>query len=139
MPINAYLNFNGNTREAVQFYAKVFGLGEPNLLTFGSMPPNPEHPLPPGAEDLIMHANLVIDGSSLMFSDVYPGMPHERGTNNFSLAYVNKDEAVIRDVFNQLKEGGNVTMELQATPWTSCFGMVTDKFGISWQISLESE
>ncbi|CAM3913227.1 VOC family protein [Cohnella lubricantis] len=138
MPLNAYLNFNGNTREVVLFYAEVFGLPEPVFSTFGSMPEEPAHPLPPAAKDLIMHAQLTIAGSALMFSDVFPGMPYQRGTNDFSLAYVSKDEAAIRDAFHKLMEGGEVRMELQEVPWSPCYGMVKDKYGIGWQLSLES-
>lgn len=137
MPLNAYLIFNGNTREVVQFYAQVFGLEEPQMMTFGSMPPNPDAPLPPGAENLIMHTHLTIAGSSLMFSDTYPGMPYRQG-NNFSLAYVSKDEEAIKDAFHKLKEGGTIELELQETPWSKCYGSLTDKFGISWQFNLES-
>lgn len=133
MPLNAYLNFDGNTREVVLYYAQVFGLPEPQLLTFGS---NPDHPLPPGSEDLIMHARLTIAGSDLMFSDTFPGMPFQQG-NNFSLAYVSKDENAIRDAFGKLKDGGSVQLELQETPWSKCYGQVTDKYGIQWQFSLE--
>jgi len=137
MSISPYLNFNGNTREVVQFYAQVFGVEEPQFTTFDSMPQDPQHPLPPGAENLIMHAHLTIGDSSLMFSDVFPGMPFERGVNNFSLAFVSKDETAMRAAFDQLKEGGSVDMELQATPWSPCFGMLKDKYGISWQFNLE--
>jgi PhnB protein len=138
VPIHAYLNFNGNTREVVQYYAQVFGLEEPHLITYGSMPMDPDHPLPPGTEDLIMHARLTVAGSDLMFSDVFPGMPYQPG-NNFSLAYVTKDEEALRDAFHKLKEGGSIGMELQATPWSKCYGQLTDKFGIAWQFNLDSE
>jgi Uncharacterized protein conserved in bacteria len=136
LPINAYLNFAGNTRDVVLYYAKVFGLPEPQLMTFGSLPPNPEFPLPPGSEDLIMHASLDIDGSKLMFSDTFPGMPFQVG-NNISLAFVTGDEAKARDIFEQFKDGGTVVMELQETFWSKVYGQVTDKFGILWQISHE--
>jgi PhnB protein len=132
--LNPYLIFNGNTREVVLYYAQVFGLEEPQLLTFGSM--NSEH-LPPGAENLIMHTFLEIAGSKLMFSDNFPGSPYEQG-NNFSLAYVSSDEAAIRAAFQKLSDGGTVKMELQETPWSKCYGSVTDKYNIEWQFSHEA-
>ncbi|MFC5467675.1 VOC family protein [Cohnella suwonensis] len=138
MPINAYLNFEGNTREVVLFYAEVFGLGEPQLITFGSMPAHPDYPLPPGTEDWVMHARLMIDGSALMFSDVFPGMPYNPG-NNFTLSYVTKDEDALKSAFHKLKEGGTTVMELQETDWSKCYGQVTDKFGIGWQFNLAGE
>jgi len=136
VPLNAYLNFNGNTREVVLFYAQVFGLETPDIMTFGSVPH--EQPLPPGAEDLVMHANLVIDGSDLMFSDVFPGMPFQQG-NNITISYQSKNETALRDAFDKLKEGGTIGMELQETPWSKCYGMLTDKFNIGWQFNLVHE
>jgi len=139
VPLNAYLNFDGNTREVALFYAEVFGLEEPVIQTFGSMPADPNYPLPPEAQDRVMHTFLNIGGSMLMFSDTFPGMPFQQGTNNFSLALVLDDENAIRDAFHKLKEGGSVIMELQEVPWSKVYGSLTDKFGITWQFSLVSE
>nr|WP_238357907.1 VOC family protein [Cohnella zeiphila] len=137
VPLNAYLNFNGNTREVVEFYAEVFGV-EADIMTFGSMPADPANPLPPGSENLVMHARLTIEGSDLMFSDVFPGMPFQQG-NNISLSFSSKSEAAVREAFHKLKEGGSITMELQETFWSKCYGMVTDKFGIGWQFNYINE
>lgn len=134
MSLNPYLIFDGNTREVVQYYAQVFGLEEPHFLTYESM--HSEH-LPPGSEDLIMHTFLEIAGSKLMFSDNFPGAPYQQG-NNFSLAYVSDNESAIRDAFEKLKDGGSVEMELQETPWSKCYGSLTDKYNIQWQFSHES-
>ncbi|MFB9273648.1 VOC family protein [Cohnella cellulosilytica] len=136
MPLNAYLNFDGNTREVVQFYAQVFGLEEPHIMTFDSM--HSEEELPPGAGSRVMHAFLNIGGGTLMFSDTFPGMPFQQGTNNFSLALVLNDENALRDAFHKLKEGGSIVMELQEVPWSKVYGSLTDKYGVSWQFSLES-
>ena len=69
-----------------------------------------------------------------MFSDNFPGMPFIVG-NNISLTIVSDNLDEIKSFFNQLKEGGNVGMELQETFWSKCYGNVTDKFGIQWQLS----
>ncbi|NIK67815.1 MULTISPECIES: VOC family protein [unclassified Paenibacillus] len=135
MSVDAYLNFDGNCREAAEFYAEVFGLDKPKLMTFGEVPPNPEYPLPEEAKNLIMHTRLNIGGSNVMFSDVFPGMPFTVG-NNITLAYVEEDEAKIRSAFDRLKVGGNIVMELQETFWSKLYGQVTDKFGIQWQFNL---
>jgi PhnB protein len=135
--INIYLNFNGNCREAVQYYADVFGLDKPELMTFGDQPPNPEYPLPEEAKDLIMHARLNIQGSIVMFSDTFPGMPFAQGSNNFSLAVVSSDTEQLQAIFHKLKEGGSVQMELQETFWSKSYGSLQDKFGINWQVSHE--
>ena len=137
MSIDVYLNFNGSCREAAEFYAEVFGSEKPQIMTFGSSPPNPEYPLPEEAKDLVMHTRLNLDGSNVMFSDVFPGMPFIEG-NNVSLAIVNKDIERIKSLFHKLKEGGTVGMELQETFWSKCYGSVTDKFGIGWQFNFDS-
>lgn len=135
MALNPYLIFDGNAREAALYYAQVFGLEEPNLMTFGSIHGNE---LPPGAENLIMHTNLEIAGGKLMISDNFPGMPFHAG-NNFTIAYVSSDEEAIRAAFQKLKEESkSVMMELQETPWSKCYGSLTDKFNIEWQFSHEA-
>ncbi|MFS0764000.1 MULTISPECIES: VOC family protein [Peribacillus] len=137
MSVDAYLNFNGNCRQAVEFYAEVFGTEQPNIMTFGETPPNPEFPLPEEAKDLVMHTRLNISGSNIMFSDTFPGMPFVEG-NNISLAYVSNDLDEIKSIFNKLSEGGKVGLELQETFWSKIYGQLTDKFGIQWQFNFES-
>lgn len=138
MSVNAYLNFNGNCREAVEFYAEVFGIEAPQIMTFGEQPPNPEYPLPEEAKNLVMHTRLNIGGSNVMFSDTFPGMSFVVG-NNISLAFVSKDLDEIKSAFNKLKEGGTVGLELQETSWSKLYGQITDQFGIEWQFNFESE
>lgn len=137
MSVDVYLNFDGNTREAVTFYAEVFGLEQPTMMTFGEMPPNPEYPLPEEAKGLIMHTRLNIDGSNVMFSDTFPGMPFVQG-NNISLSLVSKDLDMLKSAYHKLKEGGTVVMELQETFWSKCYGSLRDRFGIEWQFNLDS-
>ena len=136
MAIDVYLNFNGNCREAAEFYAEVFGTEKPEIMTFGEVPPNPDYKLPEEAKDLVMHTRLNISGSNVMFSDVFPGNPFVAG-NNINLALVTDDLDEIKSAFGKLSEGGTVRMELQETFWSKCYGSLTDKFGIEWQISLE--
>lgn len=133
----AYINFNGNCREAVEFYAQVFGSEKQQIMTFGDAPPDPKFPLPEEAKSLIMHTLLNVNGSSIMFSDVFPGMPFVAG-NNISLTVVSKDMDEIKSFFSKLKEGGTVGMDLQETFWSKCYGSLTDKFGIPWQFSHDS-
>lgn len=103
MSVDVYFNFNGNCREAAEFYAEAFGTEKPQIMTFGEAPPNPNYPLPEEAKNLVMHTRLQIDGSNVMFSDVFPGMHFVAG-NNISLAIVNKDEEKIRSYFHKLKK-----------------------------------
>lgn len=78
----------------------------------------------------------MINGSPLMFSDVFPGTLFVAG-NNFSLAIVSPDREEIESYFHQLKDGGQVRMELQETFWSKCYGSVIDKFDIEWQFNYE--
>ncbi|SDW61203.1 VOC family protein [Paenibacillus sp. CF384] len=134
MSVDAYLNFQGNTREVIEFYAEVFNTEITNLTTFGELPPNPEYPLPPGMENGIMHARMTVLGSNLMFSDTFPGMPFTMG-NNISLAIVSDDADELRRIYAKLSEGGSNSMPLQETFWTKLYGVTTDKFGITWQFN----
>ncbi|MCE5170757.1 VOC family protein [Paenibacillus profundus] len=137
MSVDVYLNFNGNCREAVEYYAQVFRTEQPQIMTFGETPPDPNFTLPEEAKNLVMHTRLNIQGSNVMFSDVFPGMPFIAG-NNISLAIVSKNLEEIQSYFHQLKEGGKVGMDLQETFWSKCYGSVTDKFGIEWQFNYDS-
>jgi len=136
MTVNVYLNFNGNCREAVEFYAESFGTEKPEIMTFGEMPSKPGFTLPEEAKDLVMHTRLKICGSTVMFSDVFPGSPYKLG-NHISLAVVSKDMDEVKSVFAKLKEGGTVTMDLQQTFWSECYGQIKDQFGIEWQLSYD--
>ncbi|MDG0876273.1 VOC family protein [Paenibacillus thiaminolyticus] len=135
MSVDAYLNFNGNCREAVEFYADVFGTDKPQIMTFGDTPPHPDFTLPEEAKHLVMHARLTILGSNVMFSDVFPGMPFTVG-NNISLAIVSENEDDLQTFFDKLKVGGKVVMELQETFWSKRYGQVEDRFGVLWQLNL---
>lgn len=137
MSVNIYLNFPGNTREVVNFYAEVFNQPAPKIMAFGDMPQNPNYPLPEEAKSLVMHTRLEISGSVVMFSDTFPGMPFTAG-NNFSMSLVSADKEELTNAFHKLKEGGSVKMELQATDWSKLYGQVEDKFGILWQFNLDS-
>jgi len=138
MSVQAYINFNGNCREAVEFYSNVFKTNEPQFMLFGDFHDESEFGQNEEAKKLVMHTNLIISGSMVMFSDIPPGMPFIGG-NNISLTIVTKDAAEIHSAFEKLKEDGVVLMELQETFWSKCYGCVTDKFGIIWQFSMESD
>jgi PhnB protein len=137
MAIDVYLTFNGNCREAVEYYAEVFGTEKPQIMNFGDAP-KMDFPVPEEAKNLVLHTHLTIEGSNVMFSDNFPGSPFVAG-NNIALTLINKDENRLKTIFNKLKEDGQVQMELQETFWSKCYGMVTDKFGIHWQVSLDMQ
>lgn len=138
MAVQAYINFKGNCREAVEYYAGIFKTEKPQFMLYGEAPANPEFPVSEEAKDLVLHASLNISGSIVMFSDVPPDMPLTVG-DNISLVVSSRDMDEIKSIFNQLKDGGTVHMELQETFWSQCYGFVTDRFGIGWQVSHTGE
>ena len=122
-----YLNFDGNCRQAMQFYAKCLGV-QLQLTTFSDMPGD----FPKEAKDRIMHARLAKGSDSiLMASDLMPGMPFHPG-NNFSIMVPCDSVQEIDRLFGALGEQGKVRMPLGETPWAARFGMLTDQFGINW-------
>lgn len=137
MAVDVYINFNGNCREAVEFYAEVFETEKPRIMTLGDAPPNPEFVLPEEAKNLIMHAQLSINGSNVMFSDSLPDSPFVAG-NNISLVISSKNLDEIKSFFNKLKEGATIIIDLQETFWSKCYGNLIDKFGIGWQLSYDN-
>jgi PhnB protein len=107
-------------------------------MTFAEMPPDPDLSVPEEAKDLILHTSLNINGSTVMFSDILPGTPLISG-NNISLTVMTDSVEETEKLFNQLKEDGTVDMELQETFWSKCYGSLTDKFGIIWQLMTDDE
>jgi PhnB protein len=132
-----YLNFPGNCREAVEFYAKVFKLERPHFQTYDEMPPDPNFQIPEEAKKLVLHTRLMISGTQVMFSDAWPGMPFNPG-NTVTLAMVTPSRDEIVSAFNALGEGGQVSIPLEETFWAKLYGGVIDKYGVEWQFSLDS-
>ena len=134
MKLEMFINFNGNCRGAVEFYAKVFRTEVCNLMTYGDAPPEPNYTVPDADRERIMYAGLPVGGMVLMFSDVPSGSEFICGNNVCpTIGADDKDE--ITRLYNELKEGGEVYMELGQTFFSELFAMVEDKFGIIWQIS----
>ena len=138
MTVQAYINFNGNCREAVEFYTGVFGSEKPKIMLFGDMPIDDGFPLTEATKNMVMHTEIKVMGGTIMFSDVPPDMPFIAG-NNISLVLSSDDMDEIKSIFNQLKEGGNVMMDLQETFWSKSYGFVIDRFEIGWQLSYNNE
>jgi PhnB protein len=132
--MQAYLTFNGNAAEALAFYAKALGGKVVFSMTFGESPMGAE--TPDAYKGKIMHATLEARGHQLMASDMPPGMAFE-GYKGFSLSVqaTNVDEG--KKLFDALAEGGAVTMPYGPQFWAVGFGMLTDKFGVSWMVNCE--
>ena len=133
MKLEMFINFNGNCREAVEFYAKVFRTEIGHLMTYGESPPDPNFPICEADRDRIMYAGIPVGGMVLMFMDASAAHPTTVGDNiTPTISTDNKNE--VTRLFTELSEGGEVVMELQQTFFSEWYGMVKDKFGIYWQI-----
>ncbi|WP_292470789.1 VOC family protein [Methanolobus sp.] len=140
MTIRTYINFNGNCREAVEFYADVFETEKPEFMLYRDMPDDDDSfSVTEDNADFILHTSLDIEGSTVMFSDIPPGMPFTVG-NNVSLVIIGNDMEKIKKMYNRIrKDGGTVGMELEETFWAKLYGYVTDKFGVGWQFNYDEE
>ena len=112
MKVQAYVTFGGRCEEALEFYKKSIGAEVTSLLRWKESP-DKDMKGPPGFEEKIMNAAFRIGETELM-----------------------ADDAEAKRVFAALGEGGNVTMPLMKTFWTSSFGMLTDKFGVPWMVNV---
>jgi PhnB protein len=135
--VHVYLNFPGNTEEALHYYEKVFGTKIIAMTTFGDAPFVKN--VPDFGKKKIVHAQLPITESvHLMASDNVEGLspvPFKAG-NNFNISIVAKDKAEADHAFELLSAGGKVNMPLANAPWGPYFGMCTDRFGVQWMVSL---
>lgn len=126
-----YLNFDGNCREAMEYYQHCLG-GELALMPFSEM--NADYP--PAAKDRIVHAKLTTGSAVLMASDILPGMPLRQG-NATHICLMCESAEEIERLFAGLGRSGKVAMPLQDMFWGARFGMVTDPFGVSWMLNFE--
>lgn len=133
MQLESYLHFNGNCEEALSFYADVFKGRIDSLNRFEGSPM--EREVGDANKKRIMHATLVAGDLRLMASDGMPEHKHSAGSN-VSLSLGTSDGAEGERVFNALAQGGKVDMPLQPVFWGGRYGMLTDRFGISWMISI---
>jgi PhnB protein len=131
-----YLVMDGNAKEAIQFYEKALDGKVLNIQTFGEMPENPEFPLPADAKERVAHATLKVGETELMFSDTFPGQPHQKG-NQVTICITSNDREKSKKIFEALQQGGQVNMPLQETHFSPAYGVVTDKFGVTFQIYTE--
>ncbi len=130
-----YLGFNGNCAAAMKFYEKVLG-GKITVMMTGAQTPMADQ-ISKEFLDRVMNAQLLLPGGGLLYAgDTPPHLPYEgiKGVN-ITLNYDSVEEA--ESIFQALAEGGTVTMPFSPTFWAKKFGMLIDKFGVSWIINGE--
>lgn len=130
--LNPYLHFPGTAREAMAFYAGVFG-GAPEVLTFGAAG------MPGVDPEGVMHSYLRGDnGFELMGADIpeQPGFDDYRSRGNVTISLSGDDEAALTGYWERLVEGGVIGQPLSKAPWGDSYGDFTDRFGIRWLVNI---
>lgn len=130
--LNPYISFEGNTREAMEFYKTVFG-GQLEFSTFGEAGMSGD-----GIEaDKIMHASLIADnGITIMAADTATGMREFVAGTNMSLSLSGDNESELTDYFKKLADGGKIEQPLVKADWGDTFGMCIDRFGTFWMVNI---
>ena len=137
MQVQPYLCFEGRCEEAIEFYRRALGAEMTALMRFKDMPgPYPPDAIPPGGENKVMHASLRVGDSVVLVSD---GRCTGKATfEGVYLALQVPDAATAERLFAALAEGGQVQMPLSETFWSPRFGMVADRFGVSWMVNVSA-
>ncbi|WP_030763048.1 VOC family protein [Streptomyces sp. NRRL F-2664] len=131
--LNPYISFDGDARQALEFYKEVFG-GTLRMNTYGDFGGADAG----DAADKIMHGMLeTAGGFTLMAADNPPGTQHSPG-NNIAVSVSGEDEAELRGYWDRLGDGGTVSVPLEKQMWGDVFGMCTDRFGISWLVNIST-
>lgn len=134
--VNPYLNFNGTTEEAFNFYKSVFGGEFTALHRFKDVPGNEQ--MPAEVQDKIMHIALPVKGTTLMATDALESMGQKLNTGNSFYININVDSEEEADkIYHALSAGGKIEMPLEKTLWGSYFGAFADKFGTQWMINYD--
>ena len=132
--LNPYLQFDGNAREAMEFYRDTFG-GELTVSTFGEYGTDD-----PSVKDNTMHAQLETEnGFTLMASDTAPGMPSPPQDTKITVSLSGDDGDALRGYWEKLSAGGNVMMPLEKQMWGDEFGMLVDRFGVPWMVNIAGQ
>lgn len=131
--LTPYLNFMGQTKEAMEFYQSILG-GKLTMQTFKEA----NFPHDPADDDKVIHASIENDTLSFMASDGNAQHPVEMG-DNIHMSIMGTDEAQLRGFFNKLSEGGTIDMPLEKQFWGDIYGQLTDKFGVHWMINISPE
>ncbi len=131
--LTPYLNFMGQTKDAMEFYQSVLG-GELKMQTFAES----GAPISEEDKDKIIHADLQNDALSFMASDGNAEHPVHMG-DNIHMSIVGSDAELLTKYFNGLAEGGKVDMPLAKQFWGDIYGQLTDKFGVHWMVNISSQ
>ncbi|MCL6515303.1 VOC family protein [Alicyclobacillus sp.] len=136
--LTPYLVMNGNASEAIAFYERALDAKVLFKQTFGELPENAGLSFPAETKDRILHASIQIGESTLMLSDTSPDQSVQPG-NQMAICLSTHDKEQSQRFFEALQQDGTVRMPLQETFFSPAYGILTDKFGITWQIHTEGQ
>jgi len=136
MKVESYLFLNGRTEEALDFYKKAIGAKTEAVIRMKDSPEPPPGGIPPGTENKIMHCVFRVGETQIMASDMGEGKPEFKG---FALTIATPSEAEAQKLFQGVGEGGHVIQPLIKTFFSPAFGMVADKFGITWMVLVDTQ
>lgn len=143
MSVIAYLNFDGNAEQVIAFYSEALSASKVKKVKFKDLPQDPNNPMPENELNMIMDSSIEFGGGKIMMSDILPSMKSVTGEivkgNNILISVVIDDKKILEDYFNNLSVGGYIIMPLSAVPWSSCFGMLVDKYGITWKFNSDAD
>lgn len=128
-----FLMMDGNAKDAIQFYEKSLDAKVLFKQIFGDAPENPKSPLSVDMQERVAHAVLKVGETNIMVADIFPGQPHQSG-NQVNLCITTNEIEKSKQFYEALKQDGQVNMPLQGTHFSPAYGIVTDKFGVSFQI-----
>jgi len=136
--VQTHLCFEGRCEEAIEFYRRALDAEVLMLLRFKDSPEPPQPGMcAPGSDNKVMHARMLIGGAMVMASDGRcSGKPSFQG---FSMSVTVATDAEAEKRFAALADGGQIHMPLAKTFFSSRFGMVADRFGVSWMVLVRPE
>lgn len=130
--LNPYIFFNGNAKEAMEFYKSVFG-GNLEIQTMGEVPEDVQKMAGNPPKDNVMHAKLEADGITILASD---SPKASSKTSKVELSIMGENESDLRSIYEKLSQGGKTSMPLQKQFWGDIFGTLTDKYGVDWMVNI---
>jgi PhnB protein len=131
--LNPYLHFDGTAREALEFYASVFG-GEASITTFESF-------MPEGTEgrDRVMHGQVEAPNGFVLMGADTPQDLAPATASGYAVSLSGDDERALRGYWDRLSEGGTVDTPLETQVWGDTFGQLTDRFGVPWLVNIAGQ
>ena len=130
MKVEPHLQFKGNCREAFSYYVDTLGAEILNILSYGESPASQQvsHEM----QDWVVHATLRLGNLQIAGADI---PDYNESPSGFQLLIQLETPDRAKEIFNSLADGGRVVMPLQETFWSPCYGMVSDRFGVPWEVN----